>query len=174
MEAQISYVNIQSEKDFHLIFREYYQILVNFACRYTNDKQVSKDLVQDVFVKLWEKRKDFDCIKNIKNFLFTTVRNKCYNYLRDNKLKKHVDVSNLEALIVEFSIENEIIKEEVLFQVHQLYKHLTPQQQKIFSLSSNGLKAKEIAEELNIGIETIKTQKKRAKKIISQLREKII
>lgn len=76
-----------SESDreaFDRLFRSMYPKLVRFVFGYTRNKAVACDLVQDVFITLWEKRRDVDASRSVKAYLYTIARNRSLNYLRDH------------------------------------------------------------------------------------------
>ena len=70
---------------FENLFKTHFQHLCNFAQNYVSDFETSKEIVQDVFIKLWDNKTQIDLKKSIKSYLFTSVKNRCLNYIRDNK-----------------------------------------------------------------------------------------
>ena len=68
---------------FNELFRSFYPGMVHFAMRYLKDKTVSKDIVQECFISLWQKRSQIDASRSLKNYLLTMVRNKSLNAIRD-------------------------------------------------------------------------------------------
>ena len=75
-----------NEQGFHDIFNKYYVTLCLFANQYTEDHDASADIVQDSFAKLWQIRKDFFYLHQVKAFLYTAVRNKALNELEHSKV----------------------------------------------------------------------------------------
>ena len=65
------------------LFRSFYPVLIRFAMRYLKDKTVSKDIVQEVFVSLWQTRKRIDPARSLKSYLYMMVRNRALNAIRD-------------------------------------------------------------------------------------------
>lgn len=85
----------QSDKEaFDRIFRLLYPSLVRFSYKYTKDKDASCDVVQDVFIKLWQVRDNLNDDKSIVSYLFQMVRNRSLNYLR----KRSFEVSGIEHI----------------------------------------------------------------------------
>ncbi|WP_430815946.1 RNA polymerase sigma factor [Carboxylicivirga sp. RSCT41] len=153
-----------------MLFNTLYNPLVNYANGYLENISESEDLVQDIFVKIWNKSIEIKDNRKVKSFLYTTVRNRCLNHIRNIKrqnMKFEEYVYNSES---EVSIEEDIIREEFYSEIYKVINELPSQCQKIFKLYLSGLKNPEIAEELGLSIETIKTQKKRARK---QLKERL-
>lgn len=72
------------QEAFNSLFRALYPRLVHFSFRYTRSKAVASDIVQDVFVMLWEKRREIDPEQSPKAYLYRSVRNRSLNYLRDH------------------------------------------------------------------------------------------
>lgn len=74
--------------DFELIFKQHYTQLYYFAFDLTADEEVSRDIVSDAFATLWSKRDEVE-VKNLHGYLFICVRNKCFNYLQNQKGKQN-------------------------------------------------------------------------------------
>ena len=119
--------------------------------------EVIEDIVQDVFISFWHKKADFNHLNAIKAFLYKSVRNKCLNYIRDEAVRqKHLN----DTLQSSSDFENYIIKEETFNQLYNEIKDLPRASQQVMLLALNGLKNPEIAAELDISLNTVKTQKK--------------
>ncbi len=82
---------------FKELYKEYYLKSVHYANQYLNDYEVSKELVQDAFMVLWEKRNELDLEQNIVAYLFTIVRNRCFNAIR-SKLYKMKNTNSEQAM----------------------------------------------------------------------------
>lgn len=150
------------------VFDQYFMALKGFAKRFIEDDDACDDIVQDAFVGLYNKRSEIKDIKAIKGYLYSGVRNGCLNYLRNNKIKgSHHE--NIQELSSSWYSENYII-EEVYAELYQAIKGLTRAQREVVVMSMNGLSNPEIAEELDVSVNTIKTLKKRA---YSELRSKL-
>ncbi|WP_421918828.1 RNA polymerase sigma-70 factor [Marinifilum sp.] len=154
---------------FKKIFEEYYRPLCGFSKRFIADAEVCDDLVQESFLGLWNKRTEIDNYKAIKSYLYSSVRNACLNYLRheDVKQKSEEDIKSLSS---DWYSEDSILEEEVHSQIYEAIKKLSPQSRKIIIMTMNGLTNPEIAEELDVSLNTIKTLKKRG---YTFLREKL-
>jgi len=156
----VKHINRGDKKVFHELFDQFFNALSAFAYRYVNDITIAQDMSQEAFISLWEKRKNFDQPTAIKAFLYTSVRNKSLNFLKhQNVLKKHQ-----QALVYELESEqfftNHVIEEETFNQLYAEIRDLPVAAREIMILAMNGLKNQEIAEELNISVNTVKTQKK--------------
>ncbi len=149
-------------------FKKYYSRLCYFSFHILKDKSSAEDIVQESFIKYWN---NMDEICNddvsIKSFLYNTVRNASLNLIRhekvvDNYLRKQ-DPSPIE----EAQIINTMIKSEVLGEIYKAINTLPPHCQTISKLSFiNGMRNQEIADELQISVNTVKTQKQRALQLL--------
>jgi RNA polymerase sigma-70 factor (ECF subfamily) len=147
---------------FREVFELHYKRICAFGYRYIPDASEVEDIIQDVFLSLWERRKDFDHPDSIKTFLYTTARNKCLNYLKHKKVVRKHEAPLVKELESDQFFIDHVIEEEVFGQLHMEIKMLPKASQKIMMLSLRGKKIKEIAQQLGISENTVKTQKKLA------------
>ncbi len=148
------------KRAFQALFDRYFNALSAFGFKYVADPFAVEDMVQEVFVSYWQSRENFDHINAVKSFLYTSVRNKCLNHLKHQAvLKKHEPalIYNLES---EQYFRSHVIEEETFNQLFTEIRSLPVAAQEIMLLALNGLKNQEIADELNVSINTVKTQKK--------------
>ena len=130
-----------------------------------------EELLSDVFLSLWEAEKPFDSIDNLRSFLYTSVKNRCLNILRERSVRR-----KYEEHIIDFykEMENEEPIEqtyaEVLGEVYRLIDELPPRCREIFLLHMDGRKNEEIAQALDIAVNTVKAQKAKA---VSFLKEQM-
>ena len=95
---------------FEALFRQYYPSMCVIAGKLVANREVAEDIVQDVFIRLWEKKAEYDKIPDFRTFLYVAVRNLCYNYLRDKK--KTIDFSQIELPDKQLSFQEQLIQEE--------------------------------------------------------------
>lgn len=153
---------------FKQFFESFYSSLLYFANKYLHDEEASSDIVQDAFIYLWNKKSDLYSISAAKSYLFKFVKNRSLNYLRDN----HTETIDLERLESETYSRDIIIEEETYQIIYKAIQSLPPQGQRIIELTLDGLKNQEIAAQLDISINTVKTIKLRAFKTLrSELKE---
>ncbi len=162
------------EKDmgiFQQLYENYYSRMVLFAASIVYDREEAEDIVQDVFQYLWDKAEVIEIKTSLKNYLFTAVRNGALNKIRKhNILDVHAEQIR-EAWYLSLEIEPDTDSER-MEQINREVEKFPKQMKKIFLLRTEEEKRyKEIAQELNISLNTVKTQLKRAFKL---LREKII
>lgn len=169
----VSEFNKGNERSFSSIFNTYYSSLCFFAEKMILDKQEAEDIVEESFVKLWRLHANFETMQNVKAFLYITTRNACINYI---KQAERTSKNQSELLYVlpqkEDHVLAQITKAEVLREVHAAIESLPPQCRKIVRMSFvEGLKNQEIADKLNLSVNTVKNQKMRA---ISLLKIKLL
>lgn len=143
-----------NSKAFDLIFRRYYTNLCRFAFTFTRDEDSSKNLVQNVFVKLWERRFVIEKVNNIGAYLTTMVRNQAADYISD--VKNRFYDSELIVTIADHSTEQVIMKHDFEQQLVCSLAKLPPRCKQAFELSRlENLSNKEIAEEMEITVKGV-------------------
>lgn len=151
------------EQAFNQIFRHFYPVLCLFANRFLLKESIAKDLAQDALIKAWERRSDFESIPKLKSFLFTCVRNACFNELEKEKVQqKYQEVLANSGLDAELDTLEKMIHSEVVMRIFDQVDTLPEQCRKVIRMTfEEGKKPKEIAEELGISISNISSQKLR-------------
>lgn len=154
---------------FEEAFRKYYASLCDYCYGITGEKNLSEDIVQDVFVYFWKNRSKVKINTSLKSYLYFSVRNGAMNYIKKQALeRKH------NPLIVEFIEDVQATgnsDEEILQikKIKEVIEELPSQCRKVFLMSCiNGLKYKEIAEELEISVNTVKSHISKAYKLIRE------
>lgn len=153
---------------FKIFFDGFYPSLYHFATKFLNDKEASQDIVQEAFIYFWNKKSDIYSIPSAKSYLYKYVKNRCLNYIRD----RHKEIIGLEKLESEAYSGNIIIEQETYEIIYRAIQSLSPQGQRVIELTLDGLKNHEIATQLGISLNTVKTIKLRAfKSLRSELKE---
>jgi RNA polymerase sigma-70 factor, ECF subfamily len=132
--------------------------------KYVRDFETAQEIVQEAFLSLWEKRDTIDLAQPVKAYLITTIRNKCLNWLRDNK-KFNTVILHFEELLPdqEYVSSDRLIEAELLKAVNHAIRELPEKCREIFTLSRFGnLKYQEIADQLQISVKTVETQMSKA------------
>jgi len=150
------------------VFHAYYPRLCHFASQFIADPEQHEDIVQDAFMAYWKNRKSIAEDANvIKSFLYATVRNICFNQLRKDKVITRFQLLNRMDEIEDAEILNKIIRSEVMAEIYRVLKTLPPGIQEVFRLGYlEGLNNHQIAEELGVSVNTVKTQKQRGLKVL--------
>ena len=156
---------LKKESDVHSIFRDFYSSLMSFSNKFVANMAVSEDIVQDVFLSMWENREKLHTINSIKSFLYASVRNSCLNYLKHQKVEqKYID--NYDEINSEQFFLNQIIEEETDRLIYKAIGSFAPQTRKILVYHLTGYSNSEISLKLGISTNTVKTLKSRAYKIL--------
>lgn len=152
---------------FDQLFDVYYYPLCSFVSNYINNNQLVEDIVVDCFAQIWEKRTTLHITSSLQNYLITIVKNATISYLRKHRLQ-FADVEHLADSIVE---ENETSLDEVgiLNQLAQAVNKLPEQRRRILKMAAyEGKSYPQIAKELGISVNTVKTQMSRAYKFLKE------
>ena len=162
--------------NFDQAFLKYHHSLLLYTLKFIEDEQEALDLVQDIFVTLWEKGNLNQKEEQVKAYLFTSVKNNCLNYLKHQKVvrkfEQHLSVQLRESELAYYqSGEKSLIEQEDLTRIEEAIASLGDIYKEVIFLSRmEGLKNNEIAERLNIPVRTVETRLFRA---LSTLKEKI-
>ncbi|WP_430816147.1 RNA polymerase sigma-70 factor [Carboxylicivirga sp. RSCT41] len=158
------------EDVYRSIFNQLQPALVIYAKEYVPDTDMASNLVQEAFLKMWEKRHSLKVGTILSAYLYKSVRNLCLNYLRHLKVQdkylgneQHVQL-NYEAL-KDKSAER-LLEGEILERIQQAVEKMTPQCRRVFELSRfEGKSYKEIALEMGIAEKTVENQMGKALKV---------
>lgn len=128
---------------------------------------IAREIVQDFFVKLYEKRHNLSVETSVKSYLYRSVYNCCLNYLNQRNIQdKHLKNIDLER-VDEDNLESEISSVELQYRIHQVIEELPARCRKIFKMNRlEGIKNEEIATQLNLSKRTVETQISKALKIL--------
>lgn len=161
-------LKITSEADFGALFDLHYEELCRVVFPIIQDESVAEDIVQDVFVKLWERRAEVSVSTSFKGYLYKSVIYKSFDHLR--KVKNASKLANeLKLFGVKYSnnADERIRENEVKVAIARGMSLMSDHMKIIFQLSRfSGLKNREIAEELNISIKTVESNMGKALKIM--------
>jgi RNA polymerase sigma-70 factor (family 1) len=149
-------------------FRLYHRYLLRIAVRYLKDEELAEDALQEVFVKLWLFRDRLDESHSIKAFLSVALKNQVLNDLRSQKRRILHHLASLENWSEEdHSTENQQVWREYLDILTQGISYLTPQRREVFRLRvEEGLTNEEVADRLNLSVNTVKFQFYHASKFL--------
>jgi RNA polymerase sigma-70 factor (ECF subfamily) len=149
---------------FKRLFEESYEPLCNLAYSVLDNYDLSEDVVQEVFVHLWQLRNKLEIRTNIKNYLYSAVRNKAIEKLRKQKLdeKYRLDVK-LSQSTFENSDQGDYEKYLLISKVYKSIDNLPDKCRMIFKMAKlDGMTYNEISEELKLSVKTIESQMRRA------------
>jgi RNA polymerase sigma-70 factor (family 1) len=164
-DAKLTYLIKTGVKEaFQELFERYAPRIYQFSLSYLKNEQDAEELVQDVFLKIWEKRESLDKSKNIKAFIFKVAVNTIYDFIR----RKNIESAYKEFASVNFESQpdstwHQVIFDEMIDNLDILVKQMPAERQKIFRLSrEDGLTNDEIASKLNLSKRTVENQLYRA------------
>ncbi|MDP4208334.1 MAG: RNA polymerase sigma-70 factor [Bacteroidota bacterium] len=145
---------------FATIYDRYHKQLYALAYRYLKSHEMAEDAVQQIFVNFWIKRESINETLNIKSFLFTSLKNHTLNTIRDHLKAIEKNYEILLETPVEESTDDELNDSlEMTSLIEQAVNTLSPQRKLIFNLKiQEGLSNQEVAQRLNISINTVKFQ----------------
>ena len=146
-------------KAFDIIYKKYSRRLYGFVFRYLKQEADTEEIVQEVFIKIWQSRDKINIYSSFESFLFTIAHNATVNLLKKRATEqKYVEhVKSLQHIDEDYELTDEIQYKELKHKFQNLLNELSPRQNEIFQLSrEEGLSHKEIAEKLGISVNTVK------------------
>lgn len=144
------------ENAFTSLYKIYWPKVYNFSCLYLTSAIETEEVVQEVFIKLWESRMFLKEEENLKNFLFIITRNLIFNQFRKSFNENAYKMTLLKSTSEEYQIEDEMIAADLKEHIKKLISELTPRQKEIFKMSrEEHLSYKEIAARLSISEKTV-------------------
>jgi len=147
------------ERAFQILFKKYYSAMCHFARQFLNDSELAEETVQDMFVKIWEKRTTLNIETSVKHYFFRSVRNQCLNQIQHEKIKKQYSNMVLESAHQDIDPEHYYVEVGLIQRIERSIDSLPPKRQEIFRLSrEQGMKYKDIADTLNISVKTVEAQ----------------
>lgn len=141
------------ETNFEQCFKNYFQVLYRYAYTFVADESTAEEIVQNVFMKLWEKNKSLDVATSLNAYLYRSVHNECLNFLRKEKIKLKFREHTLSTS--SNIVNNEPSKE--LFETYTLaLNELDELTRQIFHLSRNeNMTYTAIAQELDLSVKSV-------------------
>ena len=171
----LSSVNHKNVKAWKSLYTHFYSALCSYTHQILKDKSEVEDVVQEVFINMWNADKQFESIQQLTSYLYRSCYNNALVCLRNNHLHDTIlnkigeETDHYEDNLYELTLRQEVLR--------QLYLHINslPQEQKkVVILSIEGYSREEIAEKLGVTVNTVKTHKSRAFKALkAQLKDNI-
>lgn len=157
---------VQGEKHpFERIFRQYYSILVSFAMRYKLESMEAEDLVIETIHHIWEIRQKVESPGALHSLLFRSVHNRAMNVVRNLKNRERIIHEQL-PVTEEGVLCEHVMEEEVSGVLNKAIEALSPQCQQVILLLLTGKSVSEIAREMGVSVNSVKTYKLRAIEIL--------
>lgn len=163
------------EPAFKQLYDFFFHALCAFGYRFIQEEEQVADIVQEIFIKVWNLRKNFNSIYALRSFMFLAVRNACLNYKRDTSkiikisLSKELSENDLNE------IGYWVIEEEVHRMIQHEIDRLPPATKQVFDMTLLDMSIKEIAQALHLSENTVRNQRAQARKILkTNLKDKIL
>jgi len=156
-----------SEEAFRVVYGKYHRILYAVALKMLKDRSAAENAVQHVFVKLWIGRQEMTVMLSLRNYLYTMTRNYILNYLRSRNTEL-VHSYRLAQLIPEASdpLDAQIEREDLLQMLDTVIAGLPTQKRQVMYLRKAGYSNPEIAEMLNLSVNTVRSHYQEGVKLL--------
>lgn len=159
-------VDRMDQQAFEKLFKDYFTALMAFSRRILGDEDDAREVVHQVFIKLWERRNEIDLSTSLKSYLFTAVNNRSLNMIRD---RKKFSFDEVPEQVGEWDVSAELESMELEEKIRGVIKTLPERCRVIFELNRfDGLSYKEIAVQLDISVKTVENQMTKALKILRE------
>jgi len=157
-----------NKESFSLLFKRYYKDLVLFGGTFLVDKETCEDIVQQVFLKLWEDRETLFIKTSLKSYLLKSVQNACFDEIKHKSVvREHEDYVQSSSLSEYIDTENYILYSDLQKHLKEALEKIPPQYREPFEMNRfEGLKYIEITEKLNVSQRTIEERISKAIKLL--------
>lgn len=148
----------EDQHAFKILFKHYYTTLFQFAVSIVKVREVAEEIVEDVFIKVWDKRKNLTKIANLRLYLYVSVKNHCLNHVTRRGSTTEIDPDQLDVVCAELvpNPEDLLLASELLQRVNKSIHELPPKCRIVYKMvKENGLTYKEVGEILNISPRTV-------------------
>jgi RNA polymerase sigma-70 factor, ECF subfamily len=156
-----------SSEAFGLLYKRYKKIIYYFSLKYLGDPAEAEELVQVVFISIWEHRGYIDENKSFKSYIFKSAVNSIYNQLKRKAVRRKYMLKEMEKPEKTSNPYEQIFFKDMEEKIGEIVMSLPPQQQKIFNFRRfEGLSHEEIAVKLDLSVRTVENQIYRVNKIL--------
>ena len=160
MDNLVFQIQQDSEYAFKQLYQIYYAKVVSFITGIIKERDIAKDLAQDIFINLWLNRKKLDISRNIQNYIFVASRNAAINYLKKELAFSHGTIEAIQADVrTSDTAEDNLFAKEISLLIEMVVSEMPKQRQLIYRLSKEqGLSNEEIASKLGISKRSVENQ----------------
>lgn len=147
------------DKSYTYFYKKYVMDLFSYGLHFTPNRELVRDCIQDVFVKIYCNRNKLSTPENIKLYLFIALKNTLFNVFQKDKADYHIDT--LEPVFtIEFSMEEKMIREEIeeeqILKLNQMLETLTPRQKEvIYYRYTEGLEMEAICQLMDMNYQSV-------------------
>jgi len=147
------------EQAFRTVFDTYHHKLLNFSLKFVHEEDTAREIVQNVFLKIWRNRRKLKPQLSFQAYLFKIAKHENFKYLkkaaRDTSLKEELIH---RCLTYTTSVENDFLFTEYQAMANKAIELLPPKRRLVFEMAQQGLAHEEIARELGISVHTVRSQ----------------
>lgn len=162
-------IDSTDKKSFEILFHKYYASLCFFANKYLQDEESSRDIVQEVFIRFFQKKMRFPEENPLRIYLYKCVHTKCLNLLEKRNIRMAARRRLKEDELVEDAYFFHSVETSLFEEIFKAIEELPVECCRIFKMSYlENMDVRRISEELQISESTVKTQRQRAKKYLRQ------
>lgn len=154
------------ESALNLIYAKYWQPLFTSAYNFLKDKEACEDIIQEIFIKIWNKRESIEYTVSLKAYLYASVRYEVYRQVRAGNVRESI-FENIAANMQTLSDQHILEHKELLSKINSIVDQLPQKCKEVYQLSRvEQLSHKEIAEKLNISTKTVENHMTKALKVL--------
>ena len=167
--------NLRARKESALksIYDAFFLPLCAYGSRFVTDDAAVADIVQELFIKLWDRNRDFPTIWALRSFLYLSVRNACLNHLRNSHDRKYIELSDALAGRNDEDDLPAVIEEEVHRMILAEVERLPYAMRRVFEMTLMDMSIPEIAQVLDLSENTVRNQRARSREILrTRLKDK--
>ena len=166
IEKVFSAIKSGDQRAFERVFRMFYVPLCDYAAMILGEQAEAEDVVQDLFMHIWRSRVEIEVQDSVKSYLFTSVRFRALNVLKHRKIEQHYVNEILQDEDAELYYMRSVIEEETRRLIFTAIDSLPEHCRKVCLLNLEGMDNQEIADELQVSLNTVKFHKKNAYKLL--------
>ena len=155
------------------MFKTFYTVLAAYCQKYVKNEETARDIIQDIFLKVWENRQNVDFSMPLHSYLLKIAHNCCMNHLQRLKTEQsYLHNAAMQLLEMETQYDHlfdQLVADATGERIEQIVERLPEQCRDIFRKSRfEGMKHEDIAQNLNISVRTVETQIYRALKVLKK------
>lgn len=163
----LSALKQDSKEAFSLLFQTYYTDLVLFGGNFMKDKSSCEDIVQSIFLKLWNDRKNIRIETSLKSYLLKAVRNSCFDEFRHLEVVRQYESDYENSVLDCYDTENYVLYSDLHDHLNRALEQVPELYREAFVLNRfEGLKYREIAEKLNVSERTVEVRVSKALELL--------
>ena len=163
IQIETSEIDLKDTQIFKAIFNMFYPRADTFTLKLLRDEVSSAVITQEAFLYMWEKAYRFPDMMSFKSYLYSCLKNKTLNYIRDHKVERNMEELK-DVFVDDILVDHLIIEHELKARILEEINKLSDVKRDIMLLRMEGYSYDEISEELSLSINTVKTHKKQAYK----------